>query len=136
MKILVIGASGMLAKPVVKKLDEAGFQIRLFSRSVKPSMYEKEYEIVNGDIFNKADLEKAMEDCDAIHITISKTNEANAVKAIMEVAKSKQIKLISYVSGASVKEENTWFPMTGNKYLAEQSIINSGIPYIIFIFPV
>ncbi len=34
MKILVIGASGLLAKPVVSHMDKAGFQLRLFSRNV------------------------------------------------------------------------------------------------------
>ncbi len=132
MKILVIGASGMLAKPVVKKLDEAGFKIRLFSRTVNSSMYEKNYEIVNGDVFVKPDIEKAMDHCDAIYITLSKLDEAEAVKSIVEAAKKKHIKLIGLVSGASVSKENRWFWMIDNKFQAEQAIINSGIPYIIF----
>jgi len=132
MKILVIGASGMLAKPVVKKLDEFGFEIRLFSRKVNSSMYDKEYEIVNGDVFVKTDLEKAMDGCDAIYITLSKLDEGAAVNAIVDVAKTKQIKLIGLVSGATVKEENRWFWMIENKYKAEQAIVQSSIPYIIF----
>lgn len=132
MKILVIGASGMLAKPVVKKLDEFGFDLRLFSRTVNSSMFEKDYEIVNGDLFVQTDLEKAMDGCDAVYITLSKVNEADAVESIVNVAKKKGIKLIGYVSGASVSEQNRWFWMTDNKFKAEQSIINSGIPYIIF----
>lgn len=132
MKILVIGASGMLAKPVVKKLDEAGFEIRLFSRTVNSSMYEKDYEIVNGDVFVKPDLERAMDGCDAMYITLSKLDESAAVKSILEAAKKRQIKVIGLVSGASVSEKNRWFWMIDNKFQAEQAIINSGIPYIIF----
>ena len=53
-------------------------------------------------------------------------------KIVVDVARQKGIKLISKVSGCTVAEENRWFPMIENKYQAEQSIINSGIPYMIF----
>ncbi len=132
MKVLVIGASGMLAKPVIQHLDNAGFELRLFSRTVNKSMFDKEYEIVNGDVFNTDDLDKAMSGCDAIHISLSMLNEALAAKSIVEAALKKKIKLISAISGCTVAEENRWFSIIDNKYQAEQSIINSGIPYMIF----
>jgi len=132
MKILVIGASGLLAKPVISQFDKDGYQLRLFSRTVNQSMFEKEYEIVNGDAYNLKDLEKAIDGCDAVHISVATNNEGLATKNIAYVARQKGIKLISKVSGCTVAEENRWFPMIENKYLAEQSIISSGIPYIIF----
>ena len=132
MKILVIGASGLLAKPVIKQLDKNGSQLRLFSRTVNQTMFDKPYEIVQGDVLNRNDLDKAMNGCDAVHISLSNLNEAVAVKTILDIAKNKEIKLISYISGCTVAEENRWFPMTENKYQAEQSIIKSGIPYMIF----
>jgi uncharacterized protein YbjT (DUF2867 family) len=132
MKILVIGASGMLAKPVINQLDRAGFQLRLFSRTAVKSMFFKDYEIVNGDMFNQEDLDKAMEGCDAIHISIANDEEAKAVRMITDTATRKGVKLISYVSGATVSDENRWFRMIDNKFSAEQSVIRSGIPYLIF----
>lgn len=132
MKILVIGATGLLAKPVIKHLDKDGFQLRLFSRTVNQTMFDKEYEMVQGDVLNRNDLDKAMTGCDAVHISLSNLNEALAAKTILDIAKQKEIKLISYISGCTVAEENRWFPMTENKYQAEQSLINSGIPYMIF----
>ena len=132
MKILVIGASGMLAKPVVQQLDKKGFQLRLFSRNVNPSMFINDYDIVNGDVFNPADIYKAVEGCDAIHISISGVDEKEAAEVIVEVALKKGIKRISMVSGCTVSEENRWFRFIDNKFQAEQLIINSGIPYMIF----
>jgi uncharacterized protein YbjT (DUF2867 family) len=132
MKVLVIGASGMLAKPVIKHLDSAGFQLRLFSRSVNQTMFEKEYEIVRGDVYNHFHLDKAIDGCDAIHISISTENDAEATKAIVDIAMQKGIKLISAITGCTVSEENRWFPMIENKYEEEKYIINSGIPYLIF----
>ena len=83
MKILVIGASGMLAVPVIKELDKKGFELRLFSRNVSPSMFINEYDIVQGDLFNYDDLEKAMNGCDAVHISISTSNDVEATGLIL-----------------------------------------------------
>jgi len=132
MKVLVIGASGLLAKPVIRHMDKAGFQLRLFSRSVNQSMFDKEFEMVQGDVFNLNDLNKAMTGCDAVHISLSTANEALAAKIVTDSALQKGIKLISTISGCTVSVENRWFPMIENKYQAEQTIINSGIPYMIF----
>ena len=132
MKVLVIGASGLLAKPVISQFNKEDYQLRLFSRTVKQSIFEKEYEIVNGDVFNLKDLGIAINGCDAVHISLATSNEGLATKNIVDVARQIGIKLISKVSGCTVAEENRWFPMIENKYQAEQSIINSGIPYVIF----
>jgi uncharacterized protein YbjT (DUF2867 family) len=132
MKVLIIGASGMLAKPVISHLDKAEYQLRLFSRKVHSSMFSKEYEIIQGDVFNRTDLEKAIDGCNAIHISLSNVNDALATEAIVDVAKQKQVQWISIITGCTVSEENRWFPMIDNKFLAEQIIIKSGIPYIIF----
>jgi hypothetical protein len=95
-------------------------------------MFEIVYEIINGDVFNLNDLEYVITGCDAVHISLSAINEALATKAIVKIAKQKGIKLISFVSGCTVAEQNRWFSMIENKYQAEQSIINSGINYMIF----
>lgn len=132
MKILVIGASGMLAGPVIEMLDQAGFDLRLFSRNVNPSMFVNEYDMVQGDLFNPEDLDRAVRGCDAIHITVSHPEEDKATTAILESARKNNIKKISMVSGCTVAEENRWFPMIDKKYRAEQMLIESGIPYYIF----
>jgi len=132
MKILVIGASGMLARPVIKQMNKNGFDLRLFSRNVHESMFYNDHKIYQGDVFNVTDLQNAISGCDAIHISISRVNEADAVNAILDIAKRKEINLISYVSGCTVSEENRWFRMIDNKFRAEQSLIKSDIPYIIF----
>ena len=132
MKVLVVGATGMLAKPVIGQLAKQGFDLRLFSRSVTPSMFPEKFEIVKGDVFNPSDLQEAVYGCDAIHISISKVSEFRATEAIIKAAQQNSVGLISYVSGCTVAEENRWFPMVDEKYRAEQAIIQSGIPYLIF----
>jgi uncharacterized protein YbjT (DUF2867 family) len=131
-KVLVIGASGLLAGPVIRKLDEKGFDLRLFSRSVKPSMFVNDYEIVRGDIFSPADLEKAMNGCDAVHISISTTDDVKAVAAILEMAKRKGIRYVSLISGCTVSEENRWFSFIDDKMRIEQMVMESGLSWFIF----
>jgi len=132
MKVLIIGASGLLARPVVNEMAERGFELRLFSRNVHADMFLRDHEIVNGDVNNPSDLEQAVKGCDAIHVSLSGVDEAVAMKAIVQAALSEKIRLISMVSGCTVAEENRWFPMIENKYRAEQALIESGIPYLIF----
>ena len=132
MKILVIGASGLLAGPVIRKLDEKGYDLRLFSRSVKPSIFVNDYEIAQGDVFNVADLEKAVTGCDAVHISLASADDVKAVSNILEVSKRNGVSRISLVSGCTVAEENRWFKFTDDKFRTEQMIMQSGIPYYIF----
>ena len=89
MKILVIGASGLPARPVIRQLDNAGFQLRLFSRTVNQTTFDRAYEMVQGDVLNQNDLEKAISECDAIHISLSNLNKKLAAKAILDIAVQK-----------------------------------------------
>lgn len=132
MKILIIGATGLLAKPVIEQLDLEGHDLVLFSRSIRTNNFSESFLTVQGNVFNPDDLQKAMQGCEAVHLSISRVDEAKAMNAVIREAKNAGIKLISYVSGATVAEENRWFPMTDAKFRAEQSLINSGIPYLIF----
>lgn len=131
-KVLVIGASGLLAGPVIRKLDEKGFDLRLFSRSVNPSMFVNDYDIMRGDVFNIADLEKAMNGCDAVHISISTDDDVRAVTGIVEMAKKKEIRYISLISGCTVSEENRWFKFIDDKMKIEQIVMQSGLSWFIF----
>ena len=79
----------MLAKPVIQNLDKEKFQLRLFSRTVKKSMFEKDYDILQGDVFNTNDLDRAMNGCDAVHISLSNVDEGKATEVIIKVAKIK-----------------------------------------------
>lgn len=131
-KILIIGGSRMLAKPVAEKLREAGYTVRLFSRKISSGLAGEGIEVARGDLFNPADLASAMEGCAGVHINLSDTSHHKAIKQILAVAKEKGISTISYITGASTAEENRWFGPTNDKFLAEQEIIAGGIPYMIF----
>lgn len=130
-KVAILGASGLVAQETIRAFANADFQLRLFSRSIEVEKYPN-HEVVKGDVFNDKDLESAVESCDAVHITLAQLDELKAVERIIKAAKKHNIKLISYVSGATVCKENTWMSFIEAKYKSEQLIKASGIPYLIF----
>lgn len=122
----------MLAKPVIKHLDQQGYRLKLFSRTIDGKTFTPKHETIKGDVLNDADLQKAIEGCDTIHVNLSNMDEGLAMEKITTIARPGNIKLISYISGCTVSEKNRWFPMIDQKFRAEQAIIHSGIPYLIF----
>lgn len=132
MKILFVGATGLIAKPVITELQKSGHRLKLFSRTIKSSELSNSFDCYEGDVQNLNDIEIAINECDAVHISIANTNEVTAVANVVKVAKQHNIKLISYVSGCTVNKNNSWYWMIKNKLEAENLIINSGIPYLIY----
>ncbi len=131
-KIVILGATGLVAKETIKAFHANGFKMRLFSRSIEAQNYPN-LETQKGDVFDDADLDLALSGCDAVHITLSQLDEFKAVERIVEAAKKMNIKLISYVSGATVCEENrTKLSFIDAKYKSEQLIKESGINYLIY----
>ena len=117
-KVAILGASGMIAQETIRAFGNAGFQLKLFSRNIVAEKYPG-HEVIKGDVFSDTDLELAIKDCDAIHITLGQLDEYGAVQKIVKAAKKHDIKLISYVSGATVCKENAIKSFIKGKYESE-----------------
>jgi uncharacterized protein YbjT (DUF2867 family) len=132
--ILVIGATGMLGEPVARRLKEDGFPVRIMARDVGRvrALFGTPFEVVGGEVTDPKSIEKALEGCYGVHVNLSGAVEQIGVEAVARVAKKQKIKRISYISGTSVAEDTTWFPQTKQKFLAEQAIRESQVPYCIF----
>lgn len=144
-KILIIGSTGMLGKPVTKALMEAGFEVSLLVRNVD---YAKQFfskaNIIKGDIQNRTDIEKAMQGQDAIFLNLSvkqteKENEfhteAEGLDLVIEVAKTLKIRRIAYLASLvhlyqGMNNFDWW--VFRIKQEAVQKIKKSGIAYTIF----
>ncbi|KRD58768.1 hypothetical protein ASE40_20895 [Flavobacterium sp. Root935] len=90
-KVSILGASGLVAQETIKAFDNAGFQLKLFARNIQSDKYPNQ-ETIKGDVFNDMDLELAIKDSQAIHITLGKLDEFAAVERIVELAKKLQYK--------------------------------------------
>lgn len=130
-KVSILGATGRIAPGTIEGFDKAGFKLRLFSRSIQADKYPS-HETIKGDVFNESDLNAALQGSDAVHISLAQLDEYAAVERIIASAKKNSIKLISYVSGATVRKENTALSFIDAKYKSERLIKSSGIPYMIY----
>jgi uncharacterized protein YbjT (DUF2867 family) len=140
--ILVVGATGFLGQPVVYMLDHFGFPVRLLSRDPDRAakIFGRHFDIVKGDIADYESLEKAAEGCFGVHINLKggpkpkdfDRIEHHGTEAIVKAAQRQGVTRITYLSGASVAKDRSWFAPTKAKYNAEQAIIQSGLEYAIF----
>jgi uncharacterized protein YbjT (DUF2867 family) len=136
--ILVIGGSGMLGIPVVRHLIAVGHNVRVLTRSPENTRQRlgAGCEIVQGDVEDLSSLERAMTGCQAVHINLSGGPDTDLERRGAEAAALAAAKMglerITYLSGASVREENIWFAGTRARYFAEAAIRACGVPYTIF----
>lgn len=133
-RILVIGSTGLLGEPVATHLKQNGFIVRLMVRDIEKAAkrFGNNFEIVKGNIIDMESLEKAMGDCFGVHINLSGEIEQLGVENVSSVALKQKLQRITYISGTSVAEENTWTPVIKRKFIAEKAIRESGVAYSIF----
>jgi len=133
-QILVLGGTGTLGNPVARSLAEGGNTVRVLTRSPGKAhgMFQDTVDIVEGDPVDKDHLQRAMEGCSAVHISLPTESELLAVRHVIDLAAEENLERISYVSGTSVWEENRWFELVDVKMEAEDLLRRSGIPHTVF----
>lgn len=145
MKILFIGATGMLGKPVARELISAGFDCILFGRDRKKlEALFPGVTIIQGDILNPQSLDAALKGIDTVYCNLSVTQqsgikdpqpEREGIEHILAAAKNNGISRLGYLSSLVHRYEG----MNGFRWWAFQlkedavkKIKASGIPYTIF----
>ncbi len=145
MKILFIGATGMLGKPVANALLKAGHTVTLFGRNEnKLRNLFPQATIIKGDVFDKESLAKAMQGQEAVYMNLS-VNPASRQKDpqperegldnIIAAAKECAVQRLSCISSLvhlyNGMNGYSWWAFT-IKHSAVKRIKASGIPYSIF----
>lgn len=144
-KILVIGGTGMIGKPVTRALVKAGFQVSMLARNPeKAQQLFPDVPIVPGDVFDPLSLLKAFEGQDAVYISLStprnsrkkdRMPEQEGLDNIIAVAQRTGIKRLEMISSL-VQHYNGmhgfhWW-ILDIKQAAVEKLKRSGIPYTIF----
>jgi len=132
MRILVLGGTGMLGKPVVDRLI-GNHQVRLLTRSAAKArgIFGDAIEVAEGTITSKADLGAAMSECDAVHLNLTPATEYDAMRDVLELGQSRLAR-VSYVSATTLSEKDRWFYRTDIKMRTEELLRQSGVPHVIF----
>jgi len=137
MRVLILGATGTMGRPVAQGLVAAGHAVRALARNVERArrMLGPEVEVVEGDSTDRSRIATALGGCDAVHVSLPTESELVAVNHIVELARdgsAQKLARISYVSGTSVREENRWFPLVDVKMRAEEVLRRSGVAHTVF----
>jgi uncharacterized protein YbjT (DUF2867 family) len=107
-RIAVIGATGMLGRPVTRALLEAGFDVTVVSRS--PSAARdlfSDASVVSGDVFDAVSIERALDGHDAVYLNLSVApserprdlhTETDGLRTVLAAAKRHGLQRIAYLS--------------------------------------
>lgn len=142
MKVLVIGATGMLGEPVARRLHADGRAVRILARDPPRarSRFGAGFEVVSGDVTRPDTLRAALEGCDGVHLNLrGGTTVASYVAAeqggcenVARLAAGCGIRRISYLAGAGDLEGARAFPLSPVKAAALEAIRTGPVPYTIF----
>jgi uncharacterized protein YbjT (DUF2867 family) len=140
-RIVVIGATGRLAVPVVRRLVNQGFHVRAMVRDPAKARatLPPDAEIMEGDLQDSAAIEGALEGMDAIYINLSSPNTPapfdpvrDGTRAVVEAAEGGAIQRIGLLTSQGVcPEAESWWDVAC-KARAEEAVRASGIPFTIF----
>lgn len=133
-KVLVIGGTGLLGRPVVERLIAEGLSARVMVRRPECARecLSSEVEVFGGDVTDEPSLRYAIQGCDAVHLSVGGPVDQVSAENVSALAPELGIERITYVSGSTVVPENGWFPMIDQKLAAEQAIVSAETPYTIF----
>jgi uncharacterized protein YbjT (DUF2867 family) len=140
-KILVIGATGMLGRPVVVRLFADGFEIRVFTTRLDRARYHfgDNVEYAHGNVGDRESLKLAMQGCDYVYVNLKGGPtaqdyirvEEEGAKNIYAAAIETRIRKVVQISEARADQRHAGFIPQGVKVRAEQALIASGLTYTV-----
>ncbi len=137
--VLVIGATGMLGRPVAEHMRDAGVEVRVLSRSPTNARAQlgEGFDYRPGDVEDGPTLDAALAGCGGVHVNLRGTSFAEAIRVEAEGtarvarAAARAGAHLTYLSGAGVDQADpAHFPVR-IKQAAEASIRDSGASYTI-----
>ena len=145
MKVLLVGAPGLLGPEICRRLTAAGHQIRALVRpssdtGKRTALTALGVELAEGDLTNPASLPRACDGVHAVISTASSTHSHGGGNSIESVDHHGQLALVDAARQAGVEHfvfvsfrENPriQFPLTVAKRAVEQALKSSGMTYTI-----
>jgi uncharacterized protein YbjT (DUF2867 family) len=141
-RVLVIGGTGMLGKPVAQQLKADGFNVRLLARNPEKAhkLLGAGYDIVKGDVDDPASLRSALTGVDGVHISLKggpgdadfERMDHLATRDIAQAAKETGVGRVTILSAYAVSAEKADTPESRSKLKGETALKSSGVSYTIF----
>lgn len=136
MKVLVYGATGSQAKPVVHELLRKGHIPVAFTRnrSKAADLEAAGAEIFVGDMTDPQATQAATQGVDRIALLIPSFTQdrLSASQTAIEAAKAASIELIVWNASGPIPPEQSGDPMADARLITQQHLAASSIPHVIF----
>ncbi len=140
-KILVIGGTGMLGRPVTLELIKEDFGVRLFTTNEANAraLFRESVEYAVGNVDDPTSLRKAMDGCENVYINLKGGPsdaayvriELEGSKNIYAAARDMDVEKVVQISGALVDEKSVSYIFEKVKFGAEKALQDSGLTYTI-----
>ncbi|WPP50141.1 SDR family oxidoreductase [Catalinimonas niigatensis] len=141
-KVLFVGATGMLGRPVALELHKAGYQLRALVRNVEKArkLLPQDIELVEGNLQNDKSIQKAIQGMDAVYLSLSVSQEEkkkdfhaekDGLRKVIVAARQENIRRIALLSSL-VQEYTTDWWVFEIKRDAIRQLKESRIPFSIF----
>ena len=142
MSLLIIGGTGTLGRQIVLQALTKGYKVRCLVRNFRKANFLKEWgvELVYGDLTKPETIPPCLKGITAIiDASTSRPDELDSLKSVdwegklylLEAAKNAKIERFIFFSIQN-SEGLSKIPLPKVKYIIEQKIINSTLPYTIF----
>jgi uncharacterized protein YbjT (DUF2867 family) len=141
-RILVVGATGLIGRPVARQLLADGHHVSVLARDPDRARTQlgAEFEYVSGSVVDSAAVDRAVAGADAVHVSLGVEDPAklDAVEhrgtaSVAPAAARHGVERISYLTGSLVREPyGPKIPEHRAKLAAEHAIQDSGVPYTFF----
>ncbi len=139
-RTLLIGGTGMLGRPVARRLAREGFVVRALVRDrdrARPRL-PAECELAAGDVLDEASLAEAMAGVNAVYVNLAAPRnpkrrdiEREGVPRIIAAARAAGVKHLLKISFMGVPAASALWWQVRHKAESEQAIIHSGIDHTI-----
>jgi uncharacterized protein YbjT (DUF2867 family) len=140
-RVLVIGGTGTLGRPVVRRMLHEGMQVRVLTRDPDKAfrLLPADIEIIQGNLQNVSGLRQAAVGCHAIHVSVSTENPRakfrpeldgtiNVLKALRDQPKT----VLSVVTALRTEPTKGRWLDQDLKGQLEETVRTSGHPYLIW----
>ncbi|RAK67071.1 SDR family oxidoreductase [Hymenobacter edaphi] len=142
-RVLVIGATGMMGRPVTQELVAAGFEVSALVRDVaraRPQL-PAAVQLFPGDVADAASLRAALAGHDAVYLNLSVRQtererafhpELQGLENVLTAARATGVRRVVYLSSLIKDYAGFRWWVFGLKKQAAELVRRSGLPYTIF----
>lgn len=143
-RVAVIGATGMLGRPVARKLIEAGYEVTIVARDPARANGFEGAAVVRGDIFDADSVRAGLEGADAVYLNLSIAPGASArephpetdgLRVVLEAARHHRLRRVALISSLVMNYQGTngfhWWAFDAKRESTE-ILKGSGLPWTIF----